>query len=1060
MVKYYRKINTALGWLFFLIGAYVYISTAEPTASFWDCGEYIATSYKLQVGHPPGAPTFQLLARIFTLFAPSIEKVPFAVNVMSALMSAFTVMFLFWIITYFARRLFPRDELTNTEILTIFGAGLIGSLAYMFTDSFWFNAVEGEVYATSSFFTALVFWSMLKWDEQADDPFSYRWLIFIAFMVGLSIGVHLLNLLTVPALVMIYYYRKYKITWKGILLSLLISIVLLGFLFYILIPGLINWAGKIEIFFVNQLHLPFNSGTIFYFALIIGFLTWAIIYTHRKGKLIWNTIALSFAFMLIGYSTFLTLVIRSNAGTPINENAPKDAPSLLSYLNREQYGTVPLIYGQYFNAPYLDGSQWKDGTPKYERNDKLGKYELIDARKKSIPTYDKRFCTIFPRMWSNQEESHIDTYISWTGMKESDVYYPQVDANGNPVVGRDGKPLFDRNKPKNPPTFGKNLLFFFKYQLGHMYFRYFLWNFSGRQNDVQGHGSPHEGNWITGISFIDNALYGDQDTLPSDLRNNKGRNKFYLLPLLLGLIGFFYHINKHPRDSFIILLFFFMTGIAIVVYLNQYPYQPRERDYAYVGSFYAFAMWIGIGVVALVNWLRKISFLNNHLSPVFVTLITFFAVPYLMAKEGWDDHDRSNRYTSRDFAKNYLASCPPNAILFTNGDNDTFPLWYVQEVEGYRTDVRVVNMSLFNTDWYADQVKKKAYDSDPVPISMSHEQYRQGTRDLVYLFDGKELGLGDMGYINLKDLFDIIHKSPEKLKMYIQGMAIDYFPSKKFYIPVDKKTVLANGVVPPNMADKIVDSVKFVIPRRALQKNGLFLLDILAHFDWKRPICFAVTTGSNVYFGLQNYFALEGMVYRLVPIYTREMTEDGSYGWVNTSAMYDNVMNKFVWGNVNGNGVYLDENNLRFCMNFRQNFARLAKALIRENKRDSALKVLDKAFEIFPKDKVPYNYFVVPLAQAYLEAKAYDKGLAVVEDLLNLTLEKLNYFFSLKPSLQAYTSIDKQQNLFVMQELISTLEILSKDTTLNASTKDKVNKLLNTAKPKFDEYVQKFFATL
>ncbi|MCX7697810.1 MAG: DUF2723 domain-containing protein [Bacteroidales bacterium] len=1059
MFSYYRKLNIILGWLIFAVGAFVYISTAEPTASFWDCGEYIATSYKLQVGHPPGAPTFQLLARIFTLFASSPENVAFMVNLMSALVSAFTVMFLFWIITYYARRLFVKEELSDIEVLTVLGAGLIGSLAYMFSDSFWFNAVEGEVYATSSFFTALVFWAMIKWDEEADQPSSYRWLIFIAFMVGLSIGVHLLNLLTLPALVMIYYYRKFKVNLKGVVVALILSVILLGFMFYLLIPGLINWAGKIEIFFVNQLGLPFNSGTIFYFLFWAGLLTWAIIYTHRKGKIVWNTIALAFTFILIGYSTFLTLVIRSNAGTPINENAPKDAPALLSYLNREQYGTVPLFYGQYFNAPFEDGSKWKDGTPKYERDDKLGKYVIIDERKKAIPRYQRKFCTIFPRMWSNQEDSHIDAYISWTGMKESDLYYPAVDQQGNPVIGRDGKVVYDRNRPKNPPSFIKNLLFFFKYQLGHMYFRYFLWNFSGRQNDIQGHGAPHEGNWITGISFIDQALYGDQDKLPSDLKNNKGNNKYYLLPLILGLIGLFYHLNKHPKDFFIVFLFFIMTGIAIVVYLNQYPYQPRERDYAYVGSFYAFAVWIGLGIVALTNWLRKIKLLNNSVTPIGVTLMTFFAVPYIMAHENWDDHDRSNRYTARDFAKNYLASCPPNAILFTNGDNDTFPLWYVQEVEGFRTDVRVVNMSLFNTDWYADQVKKKAYDSDPVPMSMSHEQYRQGTRDIVYLFDGKELGLNVKGYVNLKELFNILHKSPEKLKMHFQGMTLDYFPTRKFYIPVDKKTVLENGVVPPHMADKIVDSVKFEINRRALQKNALFLLDILAHFDWKRPICFAVTTGSDVYYGLQNYFALEGMVYRLVPIYTPELSEDGSYGWVNTQAMYDNMMNKFVWGNVNGDDVYLDENNLRFVMNFRQNFARLAKALIRENKIDSALKVLDKACELFPKDKAYYNFFVLPIAEAYLEAKAYDKGLQVLEDLMKLTVEKLDYLFTLRNDLQAYVSIDKQQNLFVMQQIINNLEKINNTENIDSTVKDRVKNMLSGNKEKFDSYLQMFMSS-
>lgn len=1016
----YKKLNNILGWFVFLIAAFVYLMTAEPTASFWDCGEYIATSYKLQVGHPPGAPTFQLFGRFFSLFAfGNVENVAFMINMLSVLSSAFTILFLFWSITRLARRLVGDENMSNPQTyFTVLGAGLVGALAYTFSDSFWFSAVEGEVYAMSSFFTALVFWIMLKWDAESDDPKSLRWLVLIAFLIGLSIGVHLLNLLALPALVLIYYFKKYKPTTGGTIVAIGISIILLAFLFYMLIPGIVWLSGQFELFFVNSVGLPFNSGTIIFFLLLIVGIVFGLRWSRSKGKVVLNTVILAFAFLLIGYSTFFTLIIRSNAGTPINENAPKDAISLLAYLNREQYGEVPLFKGQYYNAPTNPQDKWKDASPIYEKDIKSGKYIVTDSRKNSKPTYDERFVTIFPRMWSNQQRGHIEKYKEWGKIKGIPIR----------VQGPNGE-----MQTLYKPTFRENLRFFFTYQVGHMYFRYFFWNFVGRQNDIQGHGDPTQGNWISGIKFIDEWHLGNQEELTEQAKNNPGRNTFYFLPLLLGLVGLFYHINKNGRDSLVVALLFFMTGLAIVVYLNQYPYQPRERDYAYAASFYAFAIWIGFGVLALSKLISK--FVKNYIAPILATILTLVLVPGIMASEGWDDHDRSNRYTARDFAKNYLDSCEPNAILFTNGDNDTFPLWYVQEVEGYRTDVRVINLSLFNTDWYADQMKKAVYDGKPAPISMSHEQYRQGTRDVVYLLENANI----KGYVNIKDLFDIIHNSPDKLKLQTRQGKVDYFPTKNFYIPVDSAKVVSNGTVPQKWADEVVDSVKWTINRFALQKNALFVLDILAHFNWDRPIYFAITTGNDAYMGLEEYFLLEGLTYRLAPIRTPH-SEGAPIGRVNTDVMYDNMMNKFKWGNLNGKGVYLDETNRRMIMNFRNNFARLANALLDEGKKDSAIAALNKAMEIMPEEVIPYDFFVLPIAEAYYRAGEKEKANEIMFKLTDIYSAELRFIYSLDPKRQKNLNIDKQQGLYILQRIKQIAE------------REKQDELLNHVSPLFEYY--------
>ncbi|HPI31521.1 MAG TPA: DUF2723 domain-containing protein, partial [Bacteroidales bacterium] len=707
MLKNFKLLNNILGWIVFVVASGVYLLTIEPTASWWDCGEYISTAFKLEVGHPPGAPLFQLMGRFFSLFAGGdVTKVAMMVNSMSAILSGFAILFLFWSITAIAKKLFVKSssyDLTVPQTLIVLGAGLVGSLAYTFTDSFWFSAVEGEVYATSAFFTAVVFWAILKWEVVADEKYANRWIVFIAFMMGLSIGVHLLNLLCIPAMTMLYYFRKGKQSTKNFILVLILSVIILGLVQSGIIPWTVKLAGYFELFFVNTLHLPFNSGTIIYFVLLIGLIAFGLIYSKKHGKTILNTVILCFTFIIIGYSSFVVLVVRANANTPINENAPKDALTLLTYLNRDQYGDWPVLYGQYFNARVVDT---KEGAYNYIK----GEDEYIPTTRKVSYQYDPQGCGLFPRMWSEQDK-HIRAYRAWTG-----------------------------TKGKTKPTFGENLAFFFKNQIGNQYLRYFMWNFVGRQNDIQGFGIDEagnkdvaNGNWISGIKFLDAAHLGNQDKLTDKMLTNKGRNTYYFLPLLLGLAGLAFHFWKNKKDAFVVTLLFLLTGLAIIVYLNPTPYQPRERDYAYAGSFYAFAIWIGIGVVALYHGLSKK--IPQIASVIIAVVASFLLVPTIMAKENWDDHDRSDKYACRDYAKNYLASCAPNAILITNGDNDTFPLWYVQEVEGFRTDVRVVNFTLASGDWYIHQLFNKIYESAPLPFTIPSHKYTAGTNDFVPYYE-------------------------------------------------------------------------------------------------------------------------------------------------------------------------------------------------------------------------------------------------------------------------------------------------------------------------------------
>ena len=723
----FRRYNLILGWGVFLVSLIVYLLTMEPTASFWDCGEFIATAYKMEVGHPPGAPFFMVLGRFFTLFAGGdVTKVAVTMNVLSAMASAFTILFLFWTLTHLVRKFFSKDDQkTPVAMITMFGAALVGSLAYTFSDSFWFSAVEAEVYSTSSLFTAVVFWAILKWENVADKPGSNRWLILIAYLMGLSIGVHLLNLLAIPAIIMVYYFKKYTPTVKGVIAALAVSVGILGVVNYMLLPGLTAIAGKFELIFVNGMGLPFNSGVVVYALLLFGGLIFGIYATHKRGKVLWNTVLLSLFVIVVGYSSYAVIVIRSAANTPLDESNPDTVFSLLSYLNREQYGSNPLVYGAFFNHR---PTAIKEGKPSYYKNEE-GYYKVDKNRDYEYAPEGKG---VFPRMWSTQDR-HANEYIYWGGMTEAELYDVRRDAEGNPQLNQMGTYSYDRTRAIGRPSFGQNMRFFFRYQVGYMYLRYFMWNFAGKQNDIQGHGELTKGNWISGIKFVDQARLGPQEDMPASIVDNKAHNKYYLLPLLLGLAGAFFHYKKHNQDFWVVALLFLLTGFAILVYLNQYPIQPRERDYAYAASFYAFAIWVGIGVAGLIEWVSKRK--RSVVTAGALVLASLILVPGIMAKENWDDHDRSDRFTAPAFARNFLNSCLPGGIMFTNGDNDTFPLWYIQEVEGFRTDVRIVNLSYLTADWYIEQMKQTFYDSEALPISMTKEQYIQGERDFAYLVD-------------------------------------------------------------------------------------------------------------------------------------------------------------------------------------------------------------------------------------------------------------------------------------------------------------------------------------
>ncbi|MFH0841771.1 MAG: DUF2723 domain-containing protein [Bacteroidota bacterium] len=1015
-MKKFRLINNISGWVVFTVAAITYLLTIEPTASLWDCGEFIASAYKMEIGHPPGSQVFMILARIFTLFAgDDVSKVSAMVNSMSALMSAFTVLFLFWTITHLARKIIAREEsmFTAARLIAVMAAGATGALAFTFSDSFWFSAVEGEVYATSSLFTAAVFWAILKWEDVADEEQADRWIILIAFLMGLSIGIHLLNLLTLPAIMLVYYFRKFEFSWKGVIIAVISSFLVLALIIWGIMPGIVTISSRLDLFFVNSLGLPANSGMVFHWIILAAVFILAIRFTRnsvnsiRKGVFailalfltgVWivsgsaflnilvltaiagttwyftggnrvamNTLLTSLMVILIGYSTMAIIMIRASANTPLNENNPGNPFNLLYYLNREQYGSRPLIRGAYYNAPVLE---YKDGKPVYMLED--GKYMVTHRDIERI--YDERFITLFPRMWSDQTEDHAEVYREWGGNKGIPVQV--TDQSGERTTIR-------------KPRFSENLKFMFTYQFGYMYFRYFMWNFSGKQNDTQGSGGAVNGNWITGIKFLDEPRTGTDD-LPAGLRDDTSRNKYYLIPFLLGLAGLFYQLNRDNRNWWVVLLLFVMTGLAIVFWLNQYPNQPRERDYAYVGSFYFYAVWIGLGMLALFDGLSKLT--GEKAAAPAAGIICLLSVPGLMASENWDDHDRSHRYLARDVAFNYLNSCAPGAILFTNGDNDTFPLWYAQEVEGMRTDIRVSNLMLLNTDWYIEQMKWKTYESDPLPVTLPIQKYYDGINNQVFIIEKTK------DPVDISTIIDWVNSDNKATKVQVSTTEIlDIIPSKTIRIPVDVKKVLESGTVAPEDSAKIVPYIDIKLRGNSILKSQLIVLDILAHNNWERPIYF-VTGYHNDALGLEEYFQLEGLVYRLVPIKS-ENRNWLDYGRIETDILYDNMMNKFVWGGANDEKANIDYHHRRtlIVIRARLNYARLAKALAAEGKNELAVKVLDHCMDVLPLDRIPYDPYVSDLIEAYFDAGAGEKAVEMTKDLSDYYFNQLDYYFKQTP---------------------------------------------------------------
>jgi hypothetical protein len=953
-MKQYKLINNLAGWGVMLISFIVYMLTLEPSVSFWDCGEFIASSYKLQVGHPPGAPLFSIIARVVSIFAPSPDKVAFMVNTFSALASAATIMLLYWTIVMLAEKIFNNESSPKNQYL-ILAAGVIGSLTFAFTDSFWFSAVEAEVYASSSLFTAVVFWAILKWERVADEKFANRWIVLIAYLVGLSIGVHLLNLLAIPAIAFIWYFKKYKPTAKGIIFTLILSGAAIAFIMWGIIQGTPDIAQKFEVLFVNSFGLPYNSGMISFIILVLAISAGLIVYSERTQKVILNMVMISFVLILLGFSTYAIIMIRSKADPPMDENNPESAYTLMKYLNRSQYGTTPILTGHYYNAPAID---MKKGKSEFFPKD--GKYVKSEGQPEYV--FDSRFSTFFPRMYSSQD-NHISGYKSWGAIK--------------------GRPVTINGEKEIIPTFSENLRFFFSYQLNHMYIRYFMWNFSGRQNDNQGYGDPFNGNWLTGIGFIDTIRLGHNGKQPASMANPKTMNRYYMLPFIIGMIGLFFHYRRSKKDFWVVMLLFFMTGIAIVLYLNQTPYQPRERDYAYAGSFYAFAIWIGLGVLGLFQLIEKYLKKNAAIAAI----VTCSIIPVLVLAENYDDHDRSGRYTARDFGKNYLNSCEKNAILFVYGDNDTFPLWYVQDVENVRPDIRICNVTLLNGDWYIDQMKKKVYDSNPMPVMMDHEKYENDVRNTIFVRDDIKKP------VELSTLMRIMLSEDPRSKVQTQGGdSYNYMPSKSIKITVDKKKVLATKTVSPDKASQIVDSIVIDVSARYLSKSDLAILDMIANNNWERPIYLDLSVVNTSNIKLDNYLQHEGFAYRFVPI--KNPTSEPA---VNTDILYNRLMNQFVWGNIGDKRIFVDENLKRTVdvVQIKNNFFVLADRLETEGKKEKARQVIEKLYTIMPIGMYNASYYDIFIASVWYRLSDNSKGDQLMRIVAGESLDKINFYLSM-----------------------------------------------------------------
>ncbi|MDA9144425.1 DUF2723 domain-containing protein [Flavobacteriaceae bacterium] len=1027
--KTYRIWNLGLGWTLFAIALFTFGSTVEPTASFWDAGEYIATSAKLQVGHPPGAPLFQMMGAFFALFATGPQNIAVMVNFMSVFSSAFTILFLFWTLTLLLKKLPSFRSLdTISERIGFFGSAAVGALAFCFSDSFWFNAVETEVYAMATLILSSLFWMGLRWEQEMNTPRGDRWLLMIAFVIGLSFGVHFMGLLTIPAIGMIYYFKNFKkITVKGFIYANLIATAILLFIFKLLLPLTLAFFGNAEVFFVNSIGLPFNSGTLIAAILFIAFFYYSLKITSKKQWVNLNTGVLGILFVLIGFSCWIMIPIRANANTVINENSPSDARLLLAYYNLEQYPETKLFYGPMFSDIYAGQDPVEpfiDDKPKYERDYKTGRYKIVNFWKDARFNSNSAHSGFLPRLWSSD---HAGNYMNFTeplefSVKSSYRSNPQLQQRINDFREEiadgsvSGEQYHDFLKQYSPyltiekPSFISNLKFFFEYQLGYMYWRYFMWNFTGRQNDKQGEYNVLNGNWLSGIPFVDEIRLGNQSELHQDALNNKARNTYFFLPFILGLVGLYFLYQQDPKRFWVLMLFFLFTGIALKVYLNERPFEPRERDYALVGSFYVYSIWIGLGCMGLINWVQKfIKF--KSLQPVLVTLC-LLGVPLLMGYQNWDDHDRSDRFTAQSMARSYLQSIQKNkgAMIFTIGDNDTFALWYAQDIEGYRTDVRTINSSLLGTDWYIDQMKRKTYESEPIPSQMTHDLYAYGVRDVIRyqpVLDSVRWDIKDfMNWVasdhprtKIKDLMqksgNDVNQLPESQQ---EGV---FYPTRKIRIPVNKENVLKSGIVNPEDADKIVPYIDIDLPESAILKNQMMMLDIVANNDWERPIYF--TGGSysdSEYLWMKKYLQLEGLVYKLVPIKT-DLGKDNPYlmGRIDADLMYD-IVTQWNWGNSESPEIYHDPETRKNSISFRSNMARLSEQLINEGKKNKAKTIIDLALEKMPLDYFGFYSLMVPFVDGYYSIDEIEKAQELSRNIGFKYYDRLNYFSSLDADLQ------------------------------------------------------------
>ena len=1009
--KRFRKVNRIVALAVLAITSTTYLLTIEPTVSFWDCGEFIASSYKLEVGHPPGNPAYQLFARFFTIFTDE-ENAAAAINALSAICSALTIFFLYLTIVFFAKRIVLRkgEDMTSADVISICGAGAVGSLAYCFSDTFWFSAVEAEVYAMSSLFTAVVFWAMTRWYDEADEPHSGRWIVLICFLMGLSIGVHLLNLLSIPAIVFMYFYRireGRKYSFMELCGIFILSCMILAAVLFGIIPLLPKAAAYADLLFVNVFGLPFNSGAVTFMALLFAGLFYGLFQTLKRGKVLANTVLLCLTTIITGFSLYATVIIRSNANTPMNENKPNNPFTLISYLNREQYPKGPIIYGEYFGADY-------DVSEKEYRariGDRYVKGKSIDIE------YTPESKMFFPRMWDSREESYIDIYKLY--------------------IGEDGKRV--RGSGHLKPTFLQNLVFFFDYQLNWMYWRYFLWNFAGRQNDIHSPipGDIFKGNWECGIGFIDRIRLGDQSDAPAYLKENKGKNHYYMLPLLLGLIGLFFQYSRDRRGCWLNFLMFFMTGIAIVLYLNQSPLQVRERDYAYAGSFYFFSAWIGLGVSALISRFVR----SKKVAPCLVIVVSCLGVPVLMAAENWDDHDRTNRYTARELGMNYLRGVGENGILVTHGDNDTFPIWYAQEVEGFRTDVRIVNTSLLGADWHIDQMKQAAYESAPLDLSVGKRQYLQGENEYVLIYDTRDTVLP------LSDVMKVFRHPDAKIPL-TNGQYADYIPSRRFSIPVNKENVIRYGILDERFADMIPSEIVLEIPeeKQGITKPELFFLDLLSNYEWDRPLNF-LSAGGDIKIGIKDYLMYDGFTYRFIPI--KNKTNLNENGFTDVQELYSKMTSLYTWDSLKKEGWYVDYQNLytfAAVMSQREIFAFVALELIEAGEKEKAVEMLDMCQRMIPESNFPLDlilygfnneYDIVRIIEAYHMAgapeKASELGARLADALLESTAFFLNHYEDGKRHFESCYNI---------LAYLSALEDEYGDSVLASSIRDRFNKML------------------